>query len=292
MVICVAGPIAAGKNFVCSILEERGFFCLDADQEIHKIIGDKQAEILSRFSQIAASRGINLRAADGSLDRRALGKLLFKDSALLAEQEKILYPEFVARVQALIDAQNCAQAQDAVQKTKGVTDQNAAADFSQTEGCGISNNSINAQEGGATEIAGKPKIARGSVQPIAGGQPAADFSASEKAWVDQNAGGGSLGLASGHGLSNAGGLVINAALLYKTPSLLSQCQKIIYVDAPLLVRAWRIRRRDRLPLLQIIRRIKSQKGLLQEYKRFAADYGIEMVRVWNWGRRVCAPLSL
>lgn len=208
MVICVAGPIAAGKNFVCSILEERGFFCLDADQEIHKIIGDKQAEILSRFSQIAASRGINLRAADGSLDRRALGKLLFKDSALLAEQEKILYPEFIARVQALIDVE---------------------------------------KEGGVTEIAGKPKIARG--------------------------------------------FAINAALLYKTPSLLRQCQKIIYVDAPLLVRAWRIRRRDRLPLLQIIRRIKSQKGLLQEYKRFAADYGIEMVRVWNWGKKACQTLE-
>lgn len=212
MVICVAGPIAAGKNFVCSILEERGFFCLDADQEIHKIIGDKQAEILSRFSQIAASRGINLRAADGSLDRRALGKLLFKDSALLAEQEKILYPEFVARAQKLIDAEK-----EASQKPKGFTDQE---------------------------------------------------------------GGGSLGLA------DARGLAINAALLYKTPSLLRQCQKIIYVDAPLLVRAWRIRRRDRLPLLQIIRRIKSQKGLFKEYERFAADYGIEMVRVWNWGKRL------
>ena len=214
MVICVAGPIAAGKNFVCSILEERGFFCLDADQEIHKIISDKQAEIFSRFSQIAASRGINLCAADGSLDRRALGKLLFKDRTLLAEQEKILYPEFVARVQALIDANN---------------------------------NALQAQEGGVTEIAGKPKLARG--------------------------------------------LAINAALLYKTPSLLRQCQKIIYVDAPLLVRAWRIRRRDRLPLLQIIRRIKSQKGLLQEYKRFAADYGIEMVRVWNWGKKACQTLE-
>ena len=246
MVICVAGPIAAGKNFVCSILEERGFFCLDADQEIHKIIGEKQAEILSRFSQIAASRGINLRAADGSLDRRALGKLLFKDRTLLAEQEKILYPEFVARVQVLIDAEK-----EASQKPKGFTDQNAAADFGRPESFGITNNSINAQEGGVTEIAGKPKIAHGSVQPIAVGQPAR-------------------------------GLAINAALLYKTPSLLRQCQKIIYVDAPLLVRAWRIRRRDRLPFAQIFRRIKSQKGLLQEYQRFVADYGIEMVRVWNW----------
>lgn len=223
MIVCVAGPIAAGKNYVCSILAERGFFCLDADEEIHKIIGDKQAEILSRFSQSAASRGINLRAADGSLDRRALGKLLFKDSALLAEQEKILYPEFVARVQALIDAEK-----EASQKPKGFTDQNAA-DFGRLESFGIANNSIKDQEGG---------------------------------------------------------LAINAALLYKTPSLLRQCKKIIYVDAPLLVRAWRIRRRDRLPLTQIIRRIKSQKGLLQEYKRFAADYGIEMVRVWNWGKRL------
>ena len=237
MVICVAGPIAAGKNFVCSILEERGFFCLDTDQEIHKIIGDKQAEILSRFSQIAASRGINLRAADGSLDRRALGKLLFKDSALLAEQEKILYPEFVARVQALIDAnQKASQAQDAAQKTKGFTGQNAG----------------------------------GSGQPVTVDQPAENESKPK----------------------TARGLAINATLLYKTPSLLRQCQKIIYVDAPLLVRAWRIRRRDRLPLTQIIRRIKSQKGLMQEYKRFAAENGIEMVRVWNWGRGVCAPSSL
>ncbi len=235
MVICVAGPIAAGKNFVCSILEERGFFCLDADQEIHKIIDDKQAEILSRFSQIAASRGINLRAADGSLDRRALGKLLFKDSAFLAEQEKILYPEFVARVQALIDAQNCAQAQDAAKKPKGFTGQNAG----------------------------------GSGQLVTVDQPAENDGKPE----------------------TVGGLAINAALLYKTPSLLRQCKKIIYVDAPLLVRAWRIRRRDRLPILQIIRRIKSQKGLFKEYERFAADYGIEMVRVWNWGKKACQTLE-
>ena len=251
MVICVAGPIAAGKNFVCSILEERGFFCLDADQEIHKIIGDKQAEIFSRFSQIAASRGINLRAADGSLDRRALGKLLFKDSALLAEQEKILYPEFVARTQKLIDANKEAS---------------------------------QAQEGGATGIAGKPKTAGENCSQ------AQEAAQKAKGFTGQNAGGSGQPVTVDQPAENESkpkttrGLAINAALLYKTPSLLRQCKKIIYVDAPLLVRAWRIRRRDKLPLLQIIRRIKSQKGLLQEYKRFAADYGIEMVRVWNWGR--------
>ena len=78
---------------------------------------------------------------------------------------------------------------------------------------------------------------------------------------------------------NSRGLVINAALLYKTPKILRQCKKIIYVDAPLLVRALRIRRRDKLSFLQILRRIKSQRGLYEQYKKFAADNGIEIVKV-------------
>ncbi len=201
--------MAAGKNYVCSILEERGFFCLDADEEIHKIIGDKQAEIFSRFCEPAAARKINLKNADGSLNRRALGKLLFKDPVLLAEQEKILYPEFVARAQKLIDAEN----------------------------------------------ESKPETAGGSVQPITVGQLAAN---------------------------GAGGLAINATLLYKTPALLRQCKKIIYVDAPLLVRVWRSRRRDKLPLLQILRRMKAQKGLEGQYKKIAVENNIEFIRVRNF----------
>ena len=181
MVVCVAGPIAAGKNFYCSKLQEQGFFCLDADAEIHKIIQEKQNEILSQFEEAAASAGVSLRAADGSLDRRALGRLLFRRPELLERQERIVYPEFEARVQKLIDDQK-------------------------------------------------------------------------------------------------GGLVINAALLFKTPKILRQCQKIIYIDAPLIVRAIRIRRRDKLSFLQIARRIKSQRGLYEQYKKFAADYGIEFVK--------------
>ena len=196
MVICVAGPIAAGKNFYCSQLQEQGYFCLDADAEIHKIIQEKQKEIFAQFEEAAARAGLCLRAVDGSLDRRALGRLLFRRPEFLERQERIVYPEFEARVQKLIDSEN------------------------------------------------------------------------------------------------SRGLVINAALLYKTPKILRQCKKIIYVDAPLLVRVWRSRRRDKLSFLQILRRIKSQRGLYDQYKKFAADNGIEIVRVRNWGRGVCAPSSL
>ncbi|MCR5046660.1 MAG: dephospho-CoA kinase [Treponema sp.] len=188
MTICVAGPIAAGKNYVCSILEERGFLSVDADPVIHQIIKEKEAEIFSRFCKPAAACAIDIKNPDGSLNRRALGELLFKTPELLAEQEKILYPEFESRINQMIDA---------------------------------------AEKDGR------------------------DFA-------------------------------INATLLYKTPSLLKRCKKIIYVDAPVLVRAYRIAKRDKLPTLQIFRRIKSQKGLYAHYKNFAAQNGIEIVKVKNF----------
>ena len=44
-IFCVAGKIAAGKNFVCSILERYGFLCIDADSVIHEIIEIGRAHV-------------------------------------------------------------------------------------------------------------------------------------------------------------------------------------------------------------------------------------------------------
>ena len=278
MVVCVVGPIAAGKNYVCSLLEARGFFCVDADRVIHKIIKEKEEEIFEAFKDPADARGIDLRAADGSLDRRALGRLLFCRPDLLERQERILYPEFEARTQKLIDQENA--------RSGGEQAQGIAADCGQPESSGKPKTACEncAQAQDATQKAKDfaDQNADGSAQPVSVCQAAADFSANQKAWVDQNAGGGNYGFGIRRGSSNVRGLVINATLLYKTPKILRQCQKIIYVDAPLFVRLLRARRRDKLPLTQILRRIKSQKGLLQEYKRFAAENGIEFIKVDNW----------
>lgn len=214
MVICVAGPMAAGKNYVCSILEERGFFCVDADLVIHQVIKEKEEEIFLQFKEEAAAAGLELKKSDGSLDRRALGELLFKNPNLLAKQESLVYPAFERRIQEMIDEnQKASQAQD------------GGGNFGLEKNCGSSNTC---------------------------------------------------------GLAKAGGFAINATLLYKTPALLRQCQKIIYVDAPLLVRVWRSRRRDKMPLLQILRRMKAQKGLEGQYKKFAAENNIEFIRVKNF----------
>ncbi|MCR5724986.1 MAG: dephospho-CoA kinase [Treponema sp.] len=105
-VICVTGAMAAGKNAVSDILEKHGYACTDADKLVHQALADPaiQARVLAEFGKEAHSRGIQLTRADGSLDRRALGALLFSDKALLHRHEAILHPEVDARIDAFMEA--------------------------------------------------------------------------------------------------------------------------------------------------------------------------------------------
>ena len=63
--------------------------------------------------------------------------------------------------------------------------------------------------------------------------------------------------------------IINATVLYKTPELLNMCSKIIYVKSSFLKRLLRAKRRDKLPLKQILQRFYSQRHLFTEYSRFS-----------------------
>ena len=71
--------------------------------------------------------------------------------------------------------------------------------------------------------------------------------------------------------------IINATVLYKIPHLLQRCQTIVYVKAPLLKRIFRAKKRDHLPLKQIIARFNSQKNLFKEYKKS----GIKIIIIKN-----------
>lgn len=62
-------------------------------------------------------------------------------------------------------------------------------------------------------------------------------------------------------------IIINATNLYKIPALMNKCEIIIYIKTSYLNRIKRIKTRDNLPFNQIIKRIKSQKNLLTEYKK-------------------------
>ncbi len=73
-------------------------------------------------------------------------------------------------------------------------------------------------------------------------------------------------------------LVINAAVLFKV-SVIKKVDYIIFIDAPFLVRFFRVRKRDRLPYLQIFHRFRSQFSLFLSYKKS----GVPIVRISNTG---------
>ncbi len=100
--IGVTGPIGGGKSTVSEILRDLGYVVLDADQIVHHILrpgGLAEHEVLHAF-------GPAIRDQDGHIDRRALGRIVFKDASALAQLESILHPKvrkFVTREKSRLD---------------------------------------------------------------------------------------------------------------------------------------------------------------------------------------------
>jgi dephospho-CoA kinase len=82
------GPIGSGKSTVAGRLAERGAVVIDADRLTH----DLMAPGTALADAIAAAFGEEYRRPDGSLDRAALGRLVFSDPVRLAELESIVHP--------------------------------------------------------------------------------------------------------------------------------------------------------------------------------------------------------
>ena len=179
--------MAAGKNAAAKILEQKGYACIDADLAGHTAVENAREKIFEHFGKEAEKRGILLKNEDKSVNRRALGAIVFESLALLSELESIVYPETERIISNFIE-----------------------------------------------ENKKRPEIP---------------------------------------------GVVVNAAVLYKTPNILSQVQFILYIDAPLILRYFRARKRDRLSPLKILSRFARQKDLFAKYQNSNAD----IQRVWNTG---------
>ena len=86
--IGLIGPIGCGKSTVAGWLAARGAAVIDAD--------DLTREIMAPGTPVAdaivARCGAEYRRPDGSLDRAALGRLVFADPVRLGELESIVHP--------------------------------------------------------------------------------------------------------------------------------------------------------------------------------------------------------
>ena len=84
----LTGGIASGKSAVAAMLREMGFPVLEADLVAHRLLEPGQAahdEVLKEF-------GAGLADADGKIDRRQLGALVFRDPAKLTKLNSITHP--------------------------------------------------------------------------------------------------------------------------------------------------------------------------------------------------------
>lgn len=90
----LTGGIACGKSLVRRRLEERGVPTLDADAVVHRLLGagsEATREIQKKF-------GTGVVSADGSVDRKALGAIVFADAGKRAELNAILHPRVWAEI--------------------------------------------------------------------------------------------------------------------------------------------------------------------------------------------------
>jgi dephospho-CoA kinase len=87
-VLGLIGPIGCGKSTVATWLADDGAAIIDAD-ELTRTLMTPGAPVTE---SIIASFGPTFRHPDGSLDRAALGRLVFADPARLAELESIVHP--------------------------------------------------------------------------------------------------------------------------------------------------------------------------------------------------------
>lgn len=178
VIICLTGKMAAGKNFIAELLKSPSCAVTDLDQTVHQAVSLCQDKILLEFEPMAKQQGILLTQdndTEKTLNRRALGKLLFKNPKLLQKHESIIYPVVI-------------------ELTKNFIEKNTT-----NKSCTM--------------------------------------------------------------------IILNATVLYKTPELMHLCKRIYFVDAPLIKRIFRAKKRDKMPLRQIFDRFRAQKGLLAHYKK-------------------------
>lgn len=87
-ILALTGGIACGKSTVCGIFRGYGAEIWDADEASHRLTGPGGALV----EAVVARFGEGVRAADGGVDRKALGELVFADAEALETLNRLVHP--------------------------------------------------------------------------------------------------------------------------------------------------------------------------------------------------------
>jgi dephospho-CoA kinase len=88
MRVALTGGVGAGKSTVADILTGLGAVVVDSDRLAREVVEPGTPGLAA----VAAAFGADVLAADGALDRPALGRVVFADEAARRRLEAILHP--------------------------------------------------------------------------------------------------------------------------------------------------------------------------------------------------------
>lgn len=88
LTIGLTGGIGSGKSTVAEILAELGAFVVDADRVGHEVY----LPGTPGWERVVGAFGREVVAADGTIDRKALGAIVFADPRQLARLNAIVHP--------------------------------------------------------------------------------------------------------------------------------------------------------------------------------------------------------
>ncbi|MBA2341306.1 MAG: dephospho-CoA kinase [Pyrinomonadaceae bacterium] len=96
----LTGSIAVGKSFVASVLAELGCLVLDADMIAREVVAPNSLGLRA----VVENFGVDVVRADGTLDRKRLGGVIFGDPDKRELLNAILHPLIVSAQDAQLDS--------------------------------------------------------------------------------------------------------------------------------------------------------------------------------------------
>ena len=98
MIIGITGSFGSGKTTIAKMFGRLGAYAIDADKVYHSLISPGK----SCYKKIIRYFGNDILGGNGHVDRKKLGKIVFKDKSKLVLLNSITHPEIIKEIRKII----------------------------------------------------------------------------------------------------------------------------------------------------------------------------------------------
>jgi dephospho-CoA kinase len=99
LIVGLTGGVATGKSVVVKEFKRLGAHLIEADEIAREVTGPGTPA----YTEIAGEFGRGVLKPDGTIDRRALGRIVFSDPARLRRLNEITHPEIIHEIEVRME---------------------------------------------------------------------------------------------------------------------------------------------------------------------------------------------